>query len=60
MFNKGLLEEEKKRNYHDYSAILGRAFFYHYKEGGNVTTLHNARKDVFATEEDKDRFKGGL
>ena len=27
-----------------------------YKEGGNVTTLHNARNDVFATNDDEDRF----
>ena len=26
------------------------------KEGGNVTTLHNAKNNVFANEEDKNRF----
>src|SRR4051794_37328564 len=26
------------------------------KDGGNVTTLHNARLDTFANEEDKKRF----
>lgn len=33
-----------------------KAFVDVYKEGGNVTTLHNARNNVFATAEDKDRF----
>lgn len=27
-----------------------------YKEGGNVTTLHNAKNNVFANDNDKDRF----
>ncbi|MDN3956165.1 hypothetical protein [Sporolactobacillus laevolacticus] len=28
-----------------------------FKDGGNVTTLHNARRDTFANEEDERRFK---
>ena len=27
------------------------------KDGGNVTTLHNARNNVFANQEDERRFK---